>query len=217
MAIFCHFPLEFVEINGVVREGFWELISRQTEFQRKHLKIYGQIERELGWVNISKYRMAFHWQTAEEHWLCNFIRSIRSFMPVYGFILKTYIIPFNGGIPHGDVFFVQIYCDGPYCMDYLREQHLRAQSFYTLQHAKTPAVRREENRLILLHLIVSTCDPHWIVVYNFLYPGPSRTLANHSYGSRIPAREFLLLSFAILFRNRASQAEGNDSLQQEMV
>ncbi|GLJ47011.1 hypothetical protein SUGI_0992540 [Cryptomeria japonica] len=179
--------LEFVEINGVWKHAFWAIILELAENQSLDPHSYGVIENELGWVNISEYELipTNVWVSPEALWLHHVISGFESLyldgIPANMiFSVQTYVIPFDGGHPSdvvyyngipGDVYFIQVY-DIPwdiYSMHVLWGEHLRAQSFYTTQLAKPPAVRRNEYRWILLHLILSTCDPHWCAVYNLLY------------------------------------------------
>ncbi|GLJ47852.1 hypothetical protein SUGI_1010510 [Cryptomeria japonica] len=155
MSISHGFPLEFAEIDGVVKDDFWTLISRLAENQKQHPEFNGEIENELEWVNISQFKSPQNWPSAEERWLHRIAINLdKSEKRLPG---KTYVIPFRGeGIP-GDVYVVHLYS----CMVSLRhgfmvclrQEHLGAQSFYRVQFAELPSVRRAKL------LFASKCNP----------------------------------------------------------
>ncbi|GLJ47032.1 hypothetical protein SUGI_0992900 [Cryptomeria japonica] len=169
------FPLEFAEIEGVGKEDFWTVISGLAEIQKEHPELYGQVEIELEWVDVTLFKYPANWPGEEERWLHGVIRELES----NGVPAKTYVIPFRGsivdevvycdGIP-GDVLFFRVHGAEPYPMMPLRDEHVLAQSYYSEKLAELPSVRKEKLRLKLEQRIASTYDPHWTRVYNFLYP-----------------------------------------------
>ncbi|GLJ47012.1 hypothetical protein SUGI_0992580 [Cryptomeria japonica] len=173
-----NFPLEFAEIDGVVKQDFWRLISGLAEYQKQHADLYGQIENELEWVDVNKFKSQENYSTAEERWLHRVIRDLE--LSANGSrAKKTYVVPFRGSLPGevvyydgipGDVYFIVVYGAEPYPMKSLRDEHLLAQYFYSLQLSEGPSARREKLRLKLQRLIASTSDPHWTAIYNSLFP-----------------------------------------------
>ncbi|GLJ47859.1 hypothetical protein SUGI_1010680 [Cryptomeria japonica] len=130
------------------------------------------------WVN--------DWPSAEERWLHRFIIFLQSCKPRKGIPVETYVVPFYDGLPSGvmnfnavpsDVVFVQLYADEPNPMDFLRKRHLYIQSLYNSH--MSPAVRREQNRIVILHLIDCSNDPLGPAIYDLLFAGSRRMQANH--------------------------------------
>ncbi|GLJ47014.1 hypothetical protein SUGI_0992600 [Cryptomeria japonica] len=145
-----HCPLEIGEFYGVMKQDFWTKISGLAEYQKQHPELYGQIEQELEWVDVTRFKSQENCSTAEERWLYRVIRDHVSLIPT-----KIYVIPFRGSLPGevvyyngipGDVYFVQVYGSEPYPMMSLRDEHLRAQRFYSVQLAELPSDRAERIR-----------------------------------------------------------------------
>ncbi|GLJ47157.1 hypothetical protein SUGI_0995620 [Cryptomeria japonica] len=187
MATFFPFPLEVVEIEGVQRHSFWNRISKLAEMQRGK-EWSGQLERQLGWVNISVYGWPIHatdttddtWEYADQNFLRKIIRGLKSFSQgiegvIAPYYTNSYVIPFNGGLRgdvdniriHGDVCFVQVYSPNGFPMDFFQRLHEQAQSLYSSQYAKPPAHRAEDLKTFILQMMQD--DHDWIRAYNYLF------------------------------------------------
>jgi hypothetical protein len=166
------YPLEFghESVGGVEKKPFWELISQWAEYQRLHPELYGQIEHELEWVDVSHFKQIGIWLTPEKRWLHEMVRFLNSEeengvpLPAAanGFKPKTYVIPFRDSLPGDvvhydgipeDVCFLRVYMPWPYPKYSLRDEHLSAQAFYSDQLAVSPHARKQKLRMILYRQI----------------------------------------------------------------
>ncbi|GLJ47016.1 hypothetical protein SUGI_0992690 [Cryptomeria japonica] len=71
-------PLEIAKFVGVVKQDFWTKISRMVEYQKQHPELYGQIEQDPEWVDVSRFKSEENFSSFEERWLNGQITALES-------------------------------------------------------------------------------------------------------------------------------------------